>query len=162
VAITYDYDSGTAVLYYNGNAVQSEYLGSFNPLTFYDYNYYGATLDLYLGVRLADGTYYRGLMDEVSLYSRALDPSEIATIYNSASAGKCLAPTGVQLNPAIQAVCPGATVILTPTVSGVRPFTYLWKKDGSPISGGTNSSLKLINISTTNLGIYSVHVTGPS
>jgi hypothetical protein len=33
--------------------------------------------------------YYAGLLDEVSIYSRALSPSEVQAIYNAGSAGKC-------------------------------------------------------------------------
>ena len=41
-----------------------------------------------------DYGYYAGLLDEVSIYNRALSASEIATIYNAGSAGKCRLPRG--------------------------------------------------------------------
>ncbi len=34
--------------------------------------------------------FFNGLIDEVSIYNRALSPSEIAAIYNAGTAGKCL------------------------------------------------------------------------
>jgi hypothetical protein len=41
----------------------------------------------------ASKAYFRGQIDELSLYSRALSNSEIAALYSAGSAGKC-APTG--------------------------------------------------------------------
>jgi hypothetical protein len=40
----------------------------------------------------ADGQYFNGLIDEVSLYDRALFPGEINAIYQAGSAGKCKSP----------------------------------------------------------------------
>ena len=34
--------------------------------------------------------FYHGIIDEVSLYNRALSSNEVAAIYNAGSAGKCL------------------------------------------------------------------------
>ena len=36
---------------------------------------------------------FRGLIDEISLYNRALSGAEVAAIFNAGTAGKCLAPT---------------------------------------------------------------------
>src|SRR3972149_3477866 len=38
------------------------------------------------------GYYLHGLIDEVEIYNRALSPSEIESIYNAGSAGKCKSP----------------------------------------------------------------------
>ena len=83
LALTYDKASGMAVLYLNGNQVQTANLGSFTPQTSYD---------LYLGVRASGssaGGYFTGAIDEPSLYNRALSQTEIQAIYNAGSAGKC-------------------------------------------------------------------------
>jgi len=82
LALTYDKTSGIADLYRNGVLVAEEDMGSFTPLTSYD---------LYLGRRTApdyDEYTYSGLLDEVTLYNRALSSSEIADIYNAGGAGK--------------------------------------------------------------------------
>src|SRR5262249_38197651 len=52
------------------------------------------TYDVYLGLRPGgpDGNpaeSYHGLMDEVSIYNRALSPAEIESIYKAGAAGKC-------------------------------------------------------------------------
>ena len=86
VAATYDKATGNAVLYLNGAVVAQQSLGIFTPLT---------TGDLYFGLRPYDGgagTRFIGLMDEVSLYNRALSAAQIQAIYNAGSAGKCAVP----------------------------------------------------------------------
>ena len=73
-----------ATIYLNGVVVAQETLGSFNPLT---------TYDLYLGRRVSGAPdelfAFSGLIDEPSIYNRALSSNEIAAIYNAGSAGKC-------------------------------------------------------------------------
>ncbi len=84
VALTYDKTAGVATIYLNGVVVAQETLGSFNPLT---------TYDLYLGRRVSGAPdelfAFSGLIDEPSIYNRALSSNEIAAIYNAGSAGKC-------------------------------------------------------------------------
>lgn len=84
VAVTYNKSNGIANLYYNGTVAISQNLGIFTPQTSYN---------LYVGKRTAGsaaGTLYKGTIDEISLYSRALSDAEIQSIYNAGSAGKCL------------------------------------------------------------------------
>jgi DNA-directed RNA polymerase subunit RPC12/RpoP len=79
IALTYNKANGVAKIYYNGAAVLEQPVGKFKPQT---------TYDVYLGRRPPTGgeSYtFAGLMDEVSIYHRALSSSEIAAIY---SAGK--------------------------------------------------------------------------
>ena len=74
VALTYDKTTGMAVLYRNGVAVATQNLGIFTPQT---------SFALYLGVRPSgpfSGLYFQGMLDEVSLYNRALSASEIQAI----------------------------------------------------------------------------------
>ncbi len=84
VALTYDKPTGMATLYLNGLVVAQQAIGSFTPLTSYD---------LYLGRRISgapgDTGTIRGILDETTLYGRALAVSEIAAIYNAGSSGKC-------------------------------------------------------------------------
>src|SRR6185503_14085080 len=87
VALTYDKTSGVTRLYYNGAVVATTNLGSFQAQT---------SFPLYLGYRPAGGgaagVLYRGQMDEVDVWNRALSPVEIRAIYLAgvtAGAGKC-------------------------------------------------------------------------
>ena len=76
VAVTYDKGSGLAVLYLNGTNVASENIGSITPQTTYPVNIGRRT-----GQPNGNGDTYGGLMDELSLYNRALSASEIKAIY---------------------------------------------------------------------------------
>ena len=83
VVLTYDKASGVATIYCNGAVVSQQILGSFTPQTAYD---------LYLGKRpLTQGETYdfAGVLDEPSVYNRALSSNEVATLYAAGTAGKC-------------------------------------------------------------------------
>jgi uncharacterized repeat protein (TIGR01451 family) len=84
VAVTYEKTSGIATLYLNGNSVAQQNLGSFTPQT---------TYDMQIGVRrsgVTNGRIYKGAMDEVEIFNRALNTSEIQSIYNAGSTGRCV------------------------------------------------------------------------
>jgi len=63
--MTYDRGSGVGKLYLNGAVVASQNMGSFTPQTSYALN---------VGKRVWDASFpkYGGMLDETSLYSRAL------------------------------------------------------------------------------------------
>ncbi|HEV2330405.1 MAG TPA: S8 family serine peptidase [Verrucomicrobiae bacterium] len=76
VALTYDTNSGTAMLFYDGTNVATTNWGmNIVPKT---------TGDVLLGrdMSLETNNYYGGLMDEMSIYNRALSDAEIAAIYS--------------------------------------------------------------------------------
>ncbi len=62
--------------------------------------------------------------------------------------------------PSSQTNCPGTTATLSTTNSGTGPFSFVWRKNGNQITGETNSSLVITNLSATNAGTYIVEVTG--
>lgn len=74
VALTYDTNSGLAMLYYNGTNVATTNLGAFVPKT-------GGDVLLGKDMSLLTNNYYGGEMDEMSIYGRALSAAEIAAIY---------------------------------------------------------------------------------
>jgi hypothetical protein len=84
VALTYDKASGVAVLYLNGTNVVSTHFGSITPQTTYPVNIGRRT-----GQPVGLNDTYGGLIDELSLYNRALTQTEIQFIYHAGSAGKC-------------------------------------------------------------------------
>ncbi len=101
VALTYDKTNGKVAMYVNGSpvATSTTNLGIFTPQTSYD---------LYLGARVfPDSWHYSGQMDEVELFNRTLNASEVFAIYAGGAAGKCK---------------PGATPAPTPlTLSSITP-----------------------------------------
>jgi hypothetical protein len=83
---TFDDTSKQQVLYVNGAPVAS---GTANKTISYD------THPVLLGVDLENGVlsfFHSGLIDEASIYNRALTWDEIASIYNAGSLGKLFAP----------------------------------------------------------------------
>ena len=98
VALTYDKDTGFGRIYRNGVLVAEQALGVFTPQTGYD---------VYLGQRPAGpagnpAEAYQGLMDEVSVYNRALSGAELLSIYHAGAEGKC--------RPLILNVCAALTI----------------------------------------------------
>ena len=78
------YDGVTGTLYVDGRAVSS---GAFPaPGT--------VTLPLYVAGYFGGGFNWKGLIDEVQLYNRALSASEVKSMYEAGSAGQCKAPLG--------------------------------------------------------------------
>ncbi|HWD91052.1 MAG TPA: LamG-like jellyroll fold domain-containing protein [Verrucomicrobiae bacterium] len=160
VALTYDKASGVARLYLNGTVVGHATIGSIEPLT---------SSDLYFGHRPNDipgdwtyGAILGGLLDEFSLYNRALSQSEIAAIYNAGSAGKCpiaIAPV-IQLQPTNQTVAAGGTADFSVTANGSSTLYYQWYGPNSTaISGANTSSLTLSNVQPADEGSYFVVIT---
>lgn len=153
VAFTYDVGSGAAVLYLNGNLAASNNLGSIAPQT-------SGTLNI--GWSAATSNFFGGLMDEVSLYNRALSPTEVINVFNAEQAGKCnvpVAPT-VVLQPQNFSLLPGSSGQLNVIAAGTAPLTYQWTLNGNPIDSATNASLMLSNVDCSQNGnIYAVAVT---
>jgi hypothetical protein len=58
------------------------------------------------------------------------------------------------------ASCPGTQATFSTLASGSPPFTYQWRKGGNTLSGQTNSSLTLNNVSAADAASYCVVVSG--
>jgi hypothetical protein len=62
----------------------------------------------------------------------------------------------ISAGPRGQTVLAGSNVTFTVTASGSGPLRYLWRFNGTPISGQTNTSLTLSSVSSGQSGNYSV------
>jgi subtilisin-like proprotein convertase family protein len=85
-AMTYDRASGYAKIYLNGSIVVSNLVGSFVAQT--SYPFYICRRPNDVPGNWTYGSFFNGLMDEPTLYNRALSDSEIQAIYQKGSAGK--------------------------------------------------------------------------
>ena len=137
--IALSYNGSVAALYINGTKVAFQTLGSFVPRT---------SADLYLGFRPVSigGGAFAGVLDEFTLYKRALSDSEIATIVGASSGGKCppsTPPPTIFLQPSSVSVFPGGSVTFTVGASGTGPLSYQWFNNNSLIVGATGSTLAL-------------------
>jgi hypothetical protein len=75
VALTYDKNTGAAMLYINGIVAAAENIGSLTPQTAWPLNIGRRT-----GQPIGRNNTYSGLLDELALYNRALSANEIKSI----------------------------------------------------------------------------------
>src|SRR6185369_6694660 len=101
---------------------------------------------------------FTGLIDELSVYNRALGPDEIQAIYAADVSGKCPVPLAITVQPKSQQIPLGEDVLFSVGATGTRPYLYQWRFNGSPIFGATASTLVLERLETNRAGNYSVSV----
>ncbi len=155
-AVTYDTNSGISVIYLNGTPQVTNNLGSFIPQT---------SSPLYLGFRPAGGpaTYFSGVMDDVSVFNRALSAVEIAALWKAGASTNsvCLPPVPptITTQPASQSVTAGNDALpFTVAATGTPLLSYQWQFNGVNLSGATGTSLTLANAQPGNAGNYAVIV----
>jgi hypothetical protein len=98
IALSYDNGTGVAQLFANGTSVKNTNMGSFVPMT---------SMPINVGYRSPyngddyQGQMFRGMIDELSIYKRALSPGEINAIYRAGASGK-ISPstTAIVVQPA--------------------------------------------------------------
>jgi hypothetical protein len=107
------------------------------------------------------GYSFNGLIDELSVYDRALTASEIQAIYDAGVDGKCvsLAPPTIVAQPTGQIASTGSSVSFGVIAAGTAPLSYQWQKNGQALSGATLSALTINNLQLSDAGAYSVIVT---
>ena len=147
------YDGATLRFYVNGVA------GASVNGSLYNYNLDTVTI----GGNLIGGTTtkptFNGLIDEISIYNRALSDTEIQSIYSAGAAGKCRAPF-ITSQPQSQLGYWGQNVSFS--VGALPPpLNYLWQSNGVAISGATNQTLTLTNLQNSFAAGYTVVVSNP-
>jgi DNA-binding beta-propeller fold protein YncE len=126
---------GNAVtLYLNGAAVAS---GSLTIATPQNSQFYIGRIPGSLG----NARQLNGEVDEVSVYNRALTPSEIQGIYNAGSSGKVLSPITID-NPSVLDGSAGATTPITFTITRTgslsSSLTVNWTTADDTAKAGTD------------------------
>jgi hypothetical protein len=100
------------------------------------------------------------LIDEVSIYNRALTAQEIQAIYNAGISGKCpLGAPGIIFQPTNQTVAVGGNAIFNVVAGGAGPLSYQWNFNGTNLDGETNAVLILTDVQLNQAGNYMVLVT---
>lgn len=97
---------------------------------------------------------FNGRIDDARIYGRVLTPADVIELYNQAS----LIPPSIVTAPTNTTLFALENATLTVVADGSLPLSYQWSKDGSPISGATNSILPLNNVTTNHAGSYVVRV----
>jgi hypothetical protein len=121
--------------------------------------------ELGLGARLGlqNGRGYNGLMDDVSIWDKALQPSSIRKLASGVSP-KDVVDSPVTEPPTIFAQPSGATVILgepatfSVTARGAGTLTYQWQKGGASLAGATNNPFSIAAAGSADAGEYLVLV----
>ncbi len=72
IVLTFD-DSGEAILYYNGEVLSQRNIPDYTSGTY-------ENMPIYLGINFFDVS-FKGLMDDVAVYNRALSPIDVAALY---------------------------------------------------------------------------------
>ncbi len=101
---------------------------------------------------------FSGTLDEICLFNRALNPSEIAADYFAGQSGKCKAPK-ILTQPSNITSYWGSSIAFTSTAAGVLPMRYQWRKDGSALPSATNSFLAFPNLQFSDAGSYALQAT---
>ncbi|HEX7619452.1 MAG TPA: LamG-like jellyroll fold domain-containing protein, partial [Verrucomicrobiae bacterium] len=131
VAVTVQRNSTTGLRFY----VDGQLIATFDPTAVQ--GDLSSTSPLRIGNHPTPGVkaFYHGVIDEVSLYNRALSSNEIAAIYNAGSAGKCPVPPTILVQPTNQTVAVGGTATFRVSAYGTPPLFYQWSFNGTYIPG---------------------------
>jgi RHS repeat-associated protein len=157
IALTYDRPSGIARVYVDAVLQLSQQIGSFQPQTSYD---------LVLGQAIGTSPLL-GQLDEFSLYRRPLSATEILSLYQSGSVGKCLDDTNhapvVYAGPDlfVEGV-PGTATLAGEVSDDGAPFAarVQWSKFSGPgIVTFANSNSVITSATFSTNGIYVLQLT---
>lgn len=104
------------------------------------------------------GQFFNGLVDELSVYNRALSGAEIQSIYSAGSAGKCHEPPTILTPPVSQKVTVGQKAAFNVVASGTPPLRYQWRFNDHDLPDAIASTLSFA-VGDASGGSYSVLVT---
>lgn len=148
------YDGTNWNLYHNGQLIAMAAVANSGNSEFLD-----TTVPWSIGSRgdptLGDGRYFRGGVDEVAIFDKALTAQQILDIYSAANV-----PPSIIQQPAApeRDIFAGNIVTLSVTAGGSPTLSYQWRKGGVDISGQTSSSLVFNSITEADSGTYDVVV----
>ncbi len=159
IAVTYNSSSGTLTAFVNGANIPLSggmiLSGAIQPS---NNHFIGRRQDAATSEGNFGAAYFKGLIDEFSIYSRALSQTEIQSIFNAGSAGKCLPNSPLQISPTTANVLTNATRNFTAS-SGNAPYTFSIFTNNS--GGSINSSTGVYTAGTT-IGTDTIRLTDAS
>ncbi len=88
------------------------------------------------GIFGTSGDYFRGDIDEVAVFDKALTAGRVQQLYDTALGNVAPTADAPTVSPG-NLIAEGKSYSLTVDPSGTPPFTYQWYRGGSPISGAT-------------------------
>ena len=96
---------------------------------------------------------FKGTIDEVRIYSRALSPVEVSELYTFESD-----LPGITGQPQSRTVIQGDTVTFSVNTTAANALAYQWFKDGTALNGASNATLVITNVQIGHAGNYTVAV----
>lgn len=113
------------------------------------------TGNLYIGgaAVVGDDGGFKGLINEVRIYNRALSSNEVAQLY----AFEADLPV-ITSQPQSQTVVQGGSVTFSVNATAANPLAYQWFKDGTALNDSTNATLVLTNVQSGLAGNFTVAV----
>jgi hypothetical protein len=103
---------------------------------------------------------FKGIIDELSLYNRALSQTEIQSIVSAAADGKGLPPV-ITSPPVSEIAVVGVTVRFSVSATGTAALAYQWKCNNQAIPGACSSVYTILSAQLSDQGNYSVEVRNP-
>ncbi len=104
-----------------------------------------------------DGTVaFKGQLDEMEFYSRALSQSEVYTVAYPDT------QLAIIQQPQKQHTLEGRAVSFRTVVAGIEPISYQWRLNGTDIPGAVSNVYTINNPQGSDAGNYSVFVSNPS
>lgn len=104
---------------------------------------------------------FSGSIDELAIYSAALDQNTVQTHYSKFAFGNAQVPPSISSQPSSKTLFAGGSPVLTIKASGTLPLNYQWKVGGANIPGATTPSLTLNQTTTASNGTYICSVSNP-
>ncbi|HTI70665.1 MAG TPA: LamG-like jellyroll fold domain-containing protein, partial [Candidatus Limnocylindria bacterium] len=150
LAVTFD--GSTLAAYLNGSLFSSQSVV---------FDLKGFTMPFTLGASPDNSGFFDGMVDEASIYNRALSASEISAIYATGTSGKCKdkLPPGLNQQPESTVGSLKGAAGFSVVAQGTAPLSYRWQFNGTNLPGANTPLLVLTNLSQAKAGTYSVIVT---
>lgn len=110
------------------------------------------------GILDATGNYFKGQIDEVAFFDKALTAQQLQGIYYAANI-----PPSITMQPAApdRQLVEGNSYTLSVAAAGSPTIAYQWRKGGQDLAGKTAASLVLENLKIADSGLYDVVVSNP-
>lgn len=110
------------------------------------------------GIFNTAGDYFRGNIDEVAVFTTALTPAQVQSLYFSAETAPAISK---QPTAPARTLYAGNTLAMNVVAGGAPPLSYAWTKNGTPIGGQTTAALSVAGLALGDPAAYAVVVSNP-
>jgi M6 family metalloprotease-like protein len=152
IVAVHDLNAGTKRIYVDGAPAEDAKPVQSNNVPLNRSFLIGGVSSGFLPIGLFDG-----LLDDIQVYNRPLTDGEINFLFQNPGQAISGAPV-IESPPPNVTVVLGGTAVFSVTNSGIAPFTYQWRFNGTNLPGATGPVLTLNNVQSNQAGLYSVRV----